>query len=808
MSQHDTYQAAMRYIARGWQVIALHHITAARQCSCGKIACKSAGKHPVDKGWTTGGGVPASRWAPRTPGSLANIGILTGRPSGHWVLDFDPNAADEDGWTLHRRLVGVTQGGWTPHVRTGGDGEHWRFALPDFEVRNSQGTARTHRLPAGWDVRGDGGQVVAPPSVSGKGAYVELIDVGPYLAPEWLLELIRPRERVTVNGAPPGHMVSAGPTVDLVVPNAGASSGLGGSGVGDGSSHRAEQVQAYCTAALRAEVEEYSHLTDGRRGEAAFAFGCSLVEIANLARWSHERVYEHFAAAMERAAANAGPDGQSGGYAPHEVPNQWSRAVEHVGARARVMPAGPDVIPFLPIVDAGSVNGGGGSSSAAGRTAATGPTPAAEVPPVLDPFEAAVRTEAWRITVREAAKRRVEEWKLGDRKAAVAALRAELIDTPTLLARPRLVPVVPGLFYRNSLSRLIGSTGHGKSFVALDLAARIGAGLPWAGRPVTKGSVLWLVAEGDEGVGARLEAWSELNERPVENVTYLPRAVNSLGPEWDIFVEAVADRRDDMIILDTQARVTPGADEIDRAEQSMLVEACDRLRAATGACVVLVHHRGAKGVHARGHTEVLGALQTQVYVEKNGNRITVGAKAANGGKTKDDVEPEDIAFILKPVIVPGRPNEFGIVEPGAKGAALEWVGDAVMAEDSDATRMSAVDRRTRALWRIVVDEFNPGDGGARAEIRAHFVDLPEISAMKPDGRRKAWQRSWNALISLGLVAKHVKGARFKIVEVADQSAAGVLTANPDAARGGVGRLNYNWELWTDDMESKDPDKGA
>ncbi|MES2211039.1 MAG: bifunctional DNA primase/polymerase, partial [Chloroflexota bacterium] len=235
MTNSDTYQAALEYARRGWSLVALHWITAAGQCSCGAAGCKSAGKHPIDKGWQRleRGDTPA-RWA--TPaGEVCNIGIRTGTPSGHWVLDFDPADADYPGLDLAKRLEVA---GLEPHVRTGGGGLHFRFALePGQIIRNRQsaggGAGRTHDLPPGWDVRGEGGQVVAPPSVSGKGAYVELDD-GMHVSPAWLLEMVAPPDRmipdaVRAVGGPTGV---GGPVADTAF------------GV---SSHQAERVQAYCT---------------------------------------------------------------------------------------------------------------------------------------------------------------------------------------------------------------------------------------------------------------------------------------------------------------------------------------------------------------------------------------------------------------------------------------------------------------------------------------------------------------------------------------------------------------------------------
>ncbi len=73
-----------------------------------------------------------------------------------------------------------------PRVRTGSGGWHLLFAHPGERVPNSAG-----RLGTGIDVRGDGGYVIAPPSVHVSGrAYrweVHADDVPPL--PEWLREL-------------------------------------------------------------------------------------------------------------------------------------------------------------------------------------------------------------------------------------------------------------------------------------------------------------------------------------------------------------------------------------------------------------------------------------------------------------------------------------------------------------------------------------------------------------------------------------------------------------------------------------------
>lgn len=180
---------ALSYVARGWHVVALHHVEDDGSCSCGDPDPDHAiGKHPRERGWQNNPALSAADvhtlWD-RYP--HANVGIATGERSGIFVVDVDPK---NGGMEALAELEGIH--GPIPddcQVTTGSNGWHFYFQMPDFHVGNSSG-----RLPAGIDIRGTGGQVVAPPSVSGVGPYRWESDGAPPPAPEWLLELIRPQE--------------------------------------------------------------------------------------------------------------------------------------------------------------------------------------------------------------------------------------------------------------------------------------------------------------------------------------------------------------------------------------------------------------------------------------------------------------------------------------------------------------------------------------------------------------------------------------------------------------------------------------
>jgi hypothetical protein len=96
-----------------------------------------------------------AEWWQRWPD--ANIGIRTGAESGLVVLDVDPRHNGVSALEQLKKKHGMPR---TARVLTGTGGHHLYFRHPGLHLRNSAGL-----LGDGLDVRGDGGYIVAPPSV-------------------------------------------------------------------------------------------------------------------------------------------------------------------------------------------------------------------------------------------------------------------------------------------------------------------------------------------------------------------------------------------------------------------------------------------------------------------------------------------------------------------------------------------------------------------------------------------------------------------------------------------------------------------
>jgi hypothetical protein len=112
----------------------------------------------------------------------ANIGMATGAASGIVVVDIDSDAGGE---ATMRDLMARHGSLGSPAWTATGSGWHALYARPGRHVPCSAG-----RVGPGVDVRGDGGYVVAPPSVHPAGAvYAWWADRSPGPMPAWLLAL-------------------------------------------------------------------------------------------------------------------------------------------------------------------------------------------------------------------------------------------------------------------------------------------------------------------------------------------------------------------------------------------------------------------------------------------------------------------------------------------------------------------------------------------------------------------------------------------------------------------------------------------
>jgi hypothetical protein len=247
-------------------------------------------------------------------------------------------------------------------------------------------------------------------------------------------------------------------------------------------------------------------------------------------------------------------------------------------------------------------------------------------------------------------------------------------------------PLIKGLLDQRAFSVVYGESNSGKTFVALDMAYHVAAGVAWGRKKAQQGLAIYLAAEGGRGIFRRLAALKQAKGGENLPLVLIPCPVNLLNSEADInallaIVRAVAaDYGTDpsLVVVDTLSRVLAGGDENTSKDMGALIKNFDRVRAVTQAHLMVVHHSGkdkAKG--ARGHSSLRAATDTEIEivdgtikvtkqrdmdssppirfkletvdlgVDSDGDQVTscVLAVAAPGEVFGDEMDSEDILFM-------------------------------------------------------------------------------------------------------------------------------------------------------------------
>jgi AAA domain len=224
-----------------------------------------------------------------------------------------------------------------------------------------------------------------------------------------------------------------------------------------------------------------------------------------------------------------------------------------------------------------------------------------------------------------------------------------------LAATSTKIWLVKNFLGHTEASAFYGPPGSGKSALVEDMGLHIAAGLPWLGREVMQGAVLFVALERRLLVERRAIAFREYHKLPD-----LPFAI--IGGVYDfrdqrtaaIVAEIVQQLEKEigqkvvLVIIDTISRALAGGDENSSKDMGAIVATTARLQMATGAHVSWVHHVPIDaGERLRGHGALLGALDTTINVEKLAN----GIRTATVIKANDSEEGEHVTFKLESVTI-------------------------------------------------------------------------------------------------------------------------------------------------------------
>lgn len=338
------------------------------------------------------------------------------------------------------------------------------------------------------------------------------------------------------------------------------------------------------------------------------------------------------------------------------------------------------------------------------------------------------------------------------------------VVTQELAFAPHLID---GLLDQGTMSVVYGDSNVGKTFVTMDMAFHIGAGLPYAGMDVARGLVVYVAAEGGNGAKKRLVALREKFPGVTPDFVLLASPVDLRRPDADIVPLAEAIRALGqpvaLLVIDTLSRAMAGGDENSSVDMGALVKHFDVLRQATQPShLMVVHHTGkvaAKG--ARGHSLLRAATDTEIEIAKPGKDET-GPATITVTKQRDMDGEWSSPFKLRVHTLGVKPNGRPITS-----CTVELIG----AAEARALSVRPTEKERAVLNALDDLSQERGEGEfSTEEIAAQVSDdlsKPALEAMRKNLGRMA---------SKGLIVKSGTKKWEKIADKSPLSAAGAGAA--------------------------------
>lgn len=213
------------------------------------------------------------------------------------------------------------------------------------------------------------------------------------------------------------------------------------------------------------------------------------------------------------------------------------------------------------------------------------------------------------------------------------------LPTPSYLV-DKIIPA-------KALTAIYSPPAEFKTFVALDIAASVAAGIPALGKFRTeRGDASYAAGEAPFGIArVRMPAWALARGIEMDPLRF---AITPAVPlvqdpaQVEAFMEAVerSGLKPSLVAIDTVARAMGGLDENDARSAGLMVTASERIMAAWDCSVVLIAHTGkdtAKGV--RGSSALFAAVDACWRVSRTKETLAVTLSCE---KMKDADPPPDI----------------------------------------------------------------------------------------------------------------------------------------------------------------------
>lgn len=280
--------------------------------------------------------------------------------------------------------------------------------------------------------------------------------------------------------------------------------------------------------------------------------------------------------------------------------------------------------------------------------------------------------------------------------------------------------IVEGVLTAGDGSILYGDSNSGKTFFVIDMACAVARGVPWMGKQTEPGLVIYLAAESPASVRSRIQAYQRHHGVRVPNFAIVQSPIDLFDGDADTdkliqLVKQIEWQKGQparLIIGDTLARLSAGANENAGQDMGLVVRRFDRIRTECKAHFLLIHHSGKNAAAgARGWSGVRAAVDTEIEVTDSPT-----GRCAEITKQRDlSTKGDRIGF------------ELHVVTLGL----TKWKSPATscVVMPADAPDKQSGKRISEVGGAIVEMLRTKGTGMKKRELVAHFADRYDKSAV-------------------------------------------------------------------------------
>lgn len=288
--------------------------------------------------------------------------------------------------------------------------------------------------------------------------------------------------------------------------------------------------------------------------------------------------------------------------------------------------------------------------------------------------------------------------------------------------------LVEGLLTECGGSVWYGESNSGKTFLLTSLGIAVALGEPWLGRRTERGIVVYIAAESPASIRARLQAFSAHHGVKVDDFAIVQGAVNlhENDADTEAIIRLIRDiersrgRKVRLVVGDTLARLSAGANENSGEDMGVVLRRFDRIRTEGKAHFALIHHSGKNAAAgARGWSGIRAAVDTEIEVQDS-----PAGRCAEVTKQRDLAgKAERIGFRLEPVAL-------GQTKWGKPASSCIVVG-------TDAPAKTAGKRVSEVAGAIVEFMRAQPAGIKKRAVVEHFNGIYDKSAIYRELKRMA-----------------------------------------------------------------------